>query len=218
MRRYVSVTAIALLQLLSSAGARAQAPVGMDTVQHVSHGVLGFTAHATVGDFQGQTHTVRGTAHGAALSQTVGHVETDARSLKTGNRMRDNDMYGSLGASRHPVIRFDVTGITDGARAEDGAQQATLHGLLHVNGSSVAIDAPAVIHSWKDSTRVETSFPISLSNFHLSGLSRMFGALRVHDGATVSADVTFVPGPAAVEGAQAGATGSKSAGPRAPSG
>lgn len=216
MRRYVSVTAIGLLQLLPFARARAQAPAGVDTIQHVSHGVLGFTAHATVGDFQGQTHTVRGAAHGGALSQSVGHVETDARSLKTGNRMRDNDMYGSLGASKHPVIRFDLTSITEGARGEDGAQQATLHGLLHVNGSSVAVDAPALIHTWKDSTRVETSFPISLSKFHLGGLSHMFGALRVHDGATVSADLTFVPGPATVEATQTGATGSKLVGPCAP--
>ncbi|MEO7082953.1 MAG: YceI family protein [Gemmatimonadaceae bacterium] len=177
---------------LHVASAGAQAVHRCAGSAHTIDGVLAFDARATVGQFRGETRAVRGAASCAdSLGSTMGYVETDVRSIKTGNGMRDRDMYASLNASTYPVIRFDLINISPGATLASGGIGAILHGQLHVNGVTRTIDAPATIYEQADSTRLQAAFPVSLGSFRLTGLSKLFGVLKVDDGITVSIDLTF---------------------------
>lgn len=189
-------TAVMTLHVASATG---QAVHHCESNAHAIGGVLTFDARATVGQFRGETHVVRGAASCAdSLASTTGYVETDVRSIKTGNRMRDRDMYSSLNASTYPVIRFDLIQISSGGTLAFDGVSAILRGRLHVNGVTQAIDAPATIYEHADSTRIKASFPVSLGSFRLTGLSKLFGALKVDDSITVSIDVTFAPDPARI--------------------
>ena len=177
---------------LHVASAGAQTVLRCAGSAHAIDGVLAFDARATVGQFHGETHVVRGAASCAdSLASTTGYVEADVRSIKTGNGMRDRDMYSSLNASTYPVIRFDLINISPGGTLASDGVSAILHGRLHVNGVTQSIDAPATIYESADSTRLKAAFPVSLKSFRLTGLSKLFGALKVNDGITVSIDLTF---------------------------
>lgn len=187
-----------LLRIATAVMALHVASAGAQTVHrcevsaHVTGGVLAFDARATVGQFRGETHVVRGVASCTdSLASTTGYVETDVRSIKTGNGMRDRDMYSSLNASAYPVIRFDLINISLGGTLASDGVSAILHGRLRVNGVTQSIDAAATIYEYADSTRIKASFPVSLGVFRLTGLSKLFGALKVADGITVSIDLTF---------------------------
>ncbi len=184
------IAAVAIALHVAAAGAQTALRCGVGA--HAIDGLLAFDAQATVGKFRGETHAVRGVASCAgSLASTTGYVETDARSIKTGNGMRDRDMYSSLNASTYSVIRFDLINMSLGAAMASGVVGAVLHGQLHVNGVAHHIDAPATIYTYADSARVQASFPVSLGSFQLTGLSKMFGALKVGDGVTVTINVTF---------------------------
>ena len=183
-------TAVVAFHVAAGAGAQTELHCGVSA--HAIDGVLAFDARASVGQFRGETHAVRGAASCAdSIASTTGYVETDVRSIKTGNGMRDRDMYSSLNASAYPVIRFDLINISSGGALASGGVSVTIHGRLHVNGVTQSIDAPATINQYADSTRLRASFPVSLKSFRLTGLSKLFGALKVNDGITVSIGVTF---------------------------
>ncbi len=184
------IAAIVIALHVASAGAQTALRCGVGA--HAIDGLLAFDARATVGKFRGETHAVRGAASCTdSLASTTGYVETDVRSIKTGNGMRDRDMYSSLNASTYSVIRFDLINMSLGKALASGVVGAVLHGQLHVNGITHDIDAPATIYNYADSTRVQAAFAVSLGSFQLTGLSKLFGMLQVDDGITVTIDLTF---------------------------
>ena len=165
------------------------------TSGRVREGRLSFDGHATTGDFVGATTTVTGELSGGPeLSAIRGWVEAPVATLKTGNGHRDRDLNSSMETARYPTMRYDVLGVTPGPVTPDG-QQVTLEGKLTIHGITRDEQLTATIHPGEGTVRLTTSFQLDLADYHIGGLTKMLGLLRMERQIQVHVDVTFAAGP-----------------------
>lgn len=156
-------------------------------------GTLSFVGHATVGDFVGTTSTVSGGFVGDP-SNVRGWVEAPVATLVTGNKRRDRDMRASLEADRHPTMRLDVSGATTvSSGAMPGDTLAVLvHGYLTIHGVKRRVDLPVRVSRAADTIHVTAGFPLDLADYHIGGLTKVLGLLRMQRRIEVRVDLRFV--------------------------
>ncbi|HEV8177868.1 MAG TPA: YceI family protein [Gemmatimonadales bacterium] len=190
VRKYHLLFAILACQALAGNGAvSAQAravPSG-----HVESGTLSFDGRATVGDFVGTTKVVSGQLTGApALSGVHGWVEAPVRTLATGNGKRDKDLNKSMESGKYPNIRFDLSAITAKGGTPDSVP-AMLHGALVIHGVTRKVDVPGTVKYEGAKARLRSSFPLSLKDYRIGGLSKALGMLKMYDDIQVHVDLLF---------------------------
>jgi polyisoprenoid-binding protein YceI len=158
---------------------------------HVREGTLSFDGHATTGDFVGSTSSVSGEMHGGpSLTEVRGSVEARVATLKTGNGHRDRDLNSSLESGPFPTMRYELTGVVPGPAVE-GGQRVTLVGRLTIHGVTRDEQLTAILHPLPNAVRVTTSFQLDLADYHIGGLTKMLGILRMDRQIQVHVDVTF---------------------------
>lgn len=189
--------ATTLIRSLAGFAALALGTAGMLPAQQtiaagrVREGSLSFDGHATTGDFVGATTTVSGELTGGPdLASVRGWVEAPVATLKTGNGHRDRDLNSSMESSRYPTMRYDLQSVTPGPMKPDG-QQVTLEGRLTIHGVTRDEQLTATIHPGDGTVRVTTSFQLDLADWHVGGLTKMLGLLRMDRQIQVHVDVTF---------------------------
>lgn len=165
---------------------------------HVRSGTLSFDGHATVGNFVGTTQAVRGEhTGGASLADVRGSVEADVATLKTGNDHRDRDMRTSMETDRYPTMRFELARVVPdepGAVPRGGAEMgAMLEGALTLHGVRRTVALPARLRFAGDTVRVRSDFPVNLKDYHIGGLTKMLGILKMDEHIAVHADLVFAP-------------------------
>lgn len=160
-------------------------------------GTLSFDGYATLGDFVGITRTVRGEQSGGArLKDIHGWVEASVVALKTGNKLRDRDLNKSMESDRHPVMRFDLIGVVpDDKRADrpsDGVDlDAVLQGELTIHGVRQLQSIRARLRFEGAANHVKADFPLNREDYHIGGLSKMFGVLKMDENIVVHVDLRF---------------------------
>ena len=178
------------LLLLFPAPAQAQGTPRLPDGQLVS-GTLSFDGHATAGDFTGTTSDVTGRLIGAAdLTNARGWVEAPVKSLKTGDKRRDKDLNKSLESDKYPTIRFDLERVNRVGGSADSAA-VNLHGELKIHGVARQVDLPATVRLTRTDARVQSDFPLSLKDYRIGGLTKLFGMLKMYDGIEVHVDLVF---------------------------
>ena len=177
-----------LAALLWATAALAQGPV---PAARLAHGTLSFDGHATLGDFVGTTDSVRGAmTGGAGLAAVRGWVEGQVAMLATGNGRRDRDLRKSMEVDSFPLMRFDLTAVEPGATQGDSIL-VTLHGRLTIHGVTRDVDLAARAWLAPDTIRLRTDFPLNLKDYHIGGLSKMLGVLKMHENIEVHVDLVF---------------------------
>lgn len=193
------MAAIVLASVSTPGLCRAQVPTAIPAGT-VTSGDLGFDGHSTLGDFTGTTKTVRGEVRGAASIDSVsGWVEAPVNTLRTGNGKRDRDMMSSMEADRFPVIRYELSGVSRRGTHGD-TLDLTLHGNFVIHGVTRPADLQAMAVFAPGQVRIQSSTPLDLDDYHIKGLSKMLGILRMHPGILVHVDVTFALGPSSRPG------------------
>ena len=165
-------------------------PQGIPAGRVVS-GTLSFDGHATAGDFTGSTTSVIGQSTAASdVTGLKGWVEAPVRTLKTGNGKRDKDLNKSMESEKYPTMRFDLATVSRIGGSGDSAE-VTLHGGLTLHGVTRNVDLPATIRFAGSDARLRTEFPLSLKDYHIGGLSKLLGMLKMYDKIEVHADLVF---------------------------
>jgi polyisoprenoid-binding protein YceI len=171
----------------------------------VTSGTLSFDAQATLGDFTGKTSTISGAMTGASeLREVRGWVEAPVNSLKTGNGLRDKDLLKAMEAEAHPVIRFDLEGVTVQSESADSSS-VTLLGRFQIHGVEREVVVPATLRFGADGIRVSSDIPMNVKDYGVTRLSKVFGAFKMNENIMVHIDLVFAPGAApaaAVPGAR----------------
>ncbi|HEU5359107.1 MAG TPA: YceI family protein [Gemmatimonadales bacterium] len=184
------MAAIVLASISTSGRCRAQVPTAIPSGT-VTSGALSFDGHSTLGDFTGTTTTVRGAVRGAASIDSVsGWVEAPVNTLRTGNGKRDRDMMSSMEADRFPGIRYELSSVTRRGTRGD-TLDLTLHGNFVIHGVTRPVDLQATAVFAPGQVRIQSSVPLDLNDYHIEGLSKMLGILKMHPGILVHVDVTF---------------------------
>ena len=190
--RVRAVVLAAILTGLTVIGARAQVPIAPGIV---SGGTLSFDGHASVGDFTGTTSTLRGAMTGGPdLASVKGWVEAPVRSLVTGNRRRDADLNSSMESARYPLLRYELDGVTTVGRSGD-TTNVLLRGRFLIHGVTRSADLPGRVLLTGAGARVWADTPLNLKDYHIGGLSKLLGILRMHETIEVHVDVTFTSDP-----------------------
>lgn len=155
-------------------------------------GTLSFVGHATVGDFVGSTSAVSGAVEGD-LANPRGWVEAPVATLVTGNKLRDRDLRASMEVAKYPTMRFDLTGATVSS-LEDGGDKVDvlLHGSLAIHGVTRRVDLPASVSRTADTVHLTALFPLDLADYHIGGLTKMLGVLRMKRRIEVRVNLRFV--------------------------
>ena len=90
-------------------------------------------------------------------------------------------------------MRFDLT--TTGA-ASSGARPDSasliLHGTLAIHGVTRAVEIPASAVRGGDTIYVRSDFPLDLGDYHIGGLTKMLGLLRMDPRIVVHVDLLFL--------------------------
>ena len=190
MRLRVILLRVSLPLLLLPAAAQAQGTPRLPDGQVIS-GTLSFDGHATAGDFTGNTSDVTGHFSGAAdLTGARGWVEALVKTLKTGNGKRDKDLNKSMESDKYPTIRFDLERVNRLGGSADSAV-VNLHGELKIHGVTRQVDLPATVRLSRTDARVHSDFPLSLKDYRIGGLKKLFGMLKMYDGIEVHVDLVF---------------------------
>ena len=177
--------------LVWAAPAHTQSPI---PDARLAHGTLSFDGPATLGDFVGTTDSVRGAmTGGVGLSAVRGWVEGRVATLGTGNGRRDRDLRKSMQVDSFPLMRFDLTAVAPGATHGDSTL-VTLHGRLTIHGVTRDVDLAARAWVARDTIRLRSDFPLNLKDYHIGGLSKMLGMLKMHENIEVHVDLVFKTG------------------------
>ena len=153
-------------------------------------GTLSFDGHATVGDFVGSTTTMSGSLTGD-VAAARGWVEAPVATLQTKNDHRDRDLRGSMEVTKYPTMRFDLERVQIRSTTLQGAD-VLLHGSLTIHGVKRDVALPAIVARDADTTRVTSVFPLDLADYHIGGLTKMLGLLRMNPKIEVHVDLRFV--------------------------
>lgn len=177
--------------LLSAAAAPGSAQQGPIPGGSVRQGSLSFDGHATVGDFTGTTTTVTGEFEGAPNLEGVrGWVSAPVQTLVTGNDRRDRDLNKSMESATYPTLRFELDSVTAPPGAPDSLP-VTLRGHLLIHGVSREVSLPGILTLGGEAVRIRSTFPLNLKDYHIGGLTKMLGMLKMHEDIVVHVDVTF---------------------------
>ena len=154
-------------------------------------GHLSYDGHGTLGGFVGTTDSVLGRLNAATdLSRVTGYVAARAQTLKTGNGKRDRDQWSSLQGDLFPYIRYEVDSLTIGATRGD-TLAVVLHGRFDIHGVKRMVDLPSKLLLTRTSAHLLADTPLNLTDYHIGGLSKFFGALKMDPKIVVHIDVTF---------------------------
>ena len=144
-------------------------------------GSLSFTGHSTFGEFVGTTTEVSGAVSASAdVAGARGWVEATVGSLSTRNSRRDSDLRSTMEVAKYPTMRFDLAGfIAPSAAAPRDTVTGTLRGTLTIHGVTRDVAIPARLIAVADTIDVSGAFPLDLADYHIGGLIRLFGTLRM---------------------------------------
>jgi polyisoprenoid-binding protein YceI len=144
-------------------------------------GTLSFTGHSTVGDFVGTTTAVSGGVTGnAELANAQGWVEATVATLSTGNGLRDRDLRSTMDVAKYPTMRFELAGVTvENPAAASDTVTGALRGALTIHGVTRDVAIPARLIRAANTVDVSGAFPVDLGDYKVSGLTKLFGTLRV---------------------------------------
>ena len=217
--RRVPLTRSAALLVVASAAAApvGGAPLGIVRLRHgdraewpvpdavLRSGTLSFTGHATVGDFVGTTTAVTGGVTGSAdIATARGWVEAPVATLVTGNAVRDRDLRATMEVRKYSTMRFNLAGITVGpSEAPPDTARATLRGALTIHGVTREVSIPAALVTVGDTIDVSGGFPLDLTEYRITGLTRFLGALRMRKDIEVHFRLRFEAIPPTANGALA---------------
>lgn len=169
----------------------------------VHGGTLAFDGRATLGDFRGTTTTMTGRMTGGATLRDVrGWVELPVAALRTGNGLRDGDLRRALEADRHPVVRFDLDGLSILEETADSVR-VMLTGRFTIRGVVRDVGIPATVRCSPEGVRIRSSVPLNLNDYGVQRLSRLLGLFRMHPDIMVHVDLMFAPDSAAAPPAPA---------------
>ena len=156
-------------------------------------GTLSFTGHSTVGAFVGTTTAVTGGVTGnAELANARGWVEAPVTTLSTGNSLRDRDMRATMDVEKYPTMRFELAGVTvESPAAPSDTVTGALRGALTIHGVTRDVTIPATLIRAADAIDASGAFPVDLGDYKVSGLTRLFGTLRVQRDIEVRFHVRF---------------------------
>jgi polyisoprenoid-binding protein YceI len=119
-------------------------------------------------DVDSTLHRVEGTARLVAGElrfdtdggEVSGRVEIDARSLETGNGMRDDALHEDvLESERFPRMTF-VPERADVVRREDGEADVRISGRIDIHGGEHPLVVPARVSVEGDRVEISARFPI----------------------------------------------------------
>ena len=159
----------------------------------VTEGRLGFDGYATPGPWSAWTDSVAGyLTGGATIGDVSGWVEFPAATLDSDNGRRDKDMRKSLETDEYPVIRFDVLNVREEETFED-SNRVVLQGTFDLHGVQREVTMEAMVLFEGPRIRLRTDFPLNLEDYHIGGLSKMLGMLKMNKKITVHVNVVFEP-------------------------
>lgn len=133
-----------------------------------------YTAHATTHDMEGKVGEFWGWLKVDTDSRLVqGKIEVKAKSMTTGNSMRDNNTYKLLEVDKYPMIIFEITGVhskdLDSIASKDDAlgKNLSVHvmGNFTLHGTTKEISIPAEVEVSSSSLKGSASFKILLTDY-----------------------------------------------------
>ncbi len=154
-------------------------PAGAETLYYeISRDAsyIKYTAHASTHDMEGKVGEFWGWLKVDTDSRAVqGKIEVKAKSMTTGNSMRDNNTYKLLEVDKYPMISFQITGVhskdLDGIASKEEAigKKVNAHviGNFTLHGVTKEITIPAEVDVASTSLKGAASFKILLTDYDM---------------------------------------------------
>ena len=143
-----------------------------------------FFVNATAHRIHGKVLKVEGEVNYSEEDNTIsGYVKVPIKSMKTGNSIRDNAMYKTLKAKKHPYVVFEPK--------EVNLKEGIVKGNFSLGGITVERTFNLHIERKGDGFEVDGKFPVYLSKHKLK--RPKFGFLQVDDRVDVKIHIIFKP-------------------------
>ncbi len=120
-------------------------------------------------------------------------VEIPVRSLESGRRRMDREMFSALNASEYPTITYRLTAMErmpeEHTVPEDDHDEGTVHllanGELTISGQTRTVTFPVTIAARNGSLKIQGQAALTMTDFGVEPPRLMLGALRTGDEITV---------------------------------
>ncbi len=156
----------------------------------LTRGEVVFVVHSTfVGRIEGRVPVERAEFGGTDLGAVTGSATVAVARMATGNGTRDRHLRETMEADSYPVIRFDLVGVSAGARVADTVP-VSLEGRLTLHGVTRPVNAKgtAVLHA--GGVEVEADFALDMRDYGIRPPVRAV-VLRVAPDVVVMAHLLF---------------------------
>jgi polyisoprenoid-binding protein YceI len=195
---------IVYLAFLSGTVIKAQEGIQYAVFNELS--TLTFNGDASVNDFSVEAEEIEGSVTFFSESESIipssidsaenGQVTIPVKSMKGGNFLFNQDMYGALNAKEYPEIRFRLLALNtlqvDTLSTEARAFEAA--GDLTISGTTREITFNIVTSSGEDNQiQVKGSTSLLMSEFNIEPPKKFFGALKVEDRVDIKFNIVLKP-------------------------
>ncbi|MEO0141421.1 MAG: YceI family protein [candidate division WOR-3 bacterium] len=157
-----------------------------------------YTAHATTHDMEGNVREFWGWLKVDPETRNIqGKIEVKAKSMTSGNSMRDNNTYKLLEVDKYPMISFEITGlhsdeldkITSKDEAIGKTVSAHLIGSFTLHGVTKEIGIPAQVEIGSSALKGTASFKILLTDYGMEPPE--FAMFKAENDVDVKARIVF---------------------------
>ncbi len=136
-----------------------------------------FVSDAPLETMVGKTSTVSGslTVDPADITKTTGSFEVPVKSLRTGNKLRDEHLQGDgwLDAKKYPTIHFEIGEVVLGKKGDKELKQGkdtkvTVKGKFTAHGVTKIVTTNGTVNWSGDALRIKAGFTAKLEDHDIS--------------------------------------------------
>lgn len=134
-------------------------------------GYAEFKAKAPLHSYKGKSNELEGKIN---LEQSTVSFRLRVESIKTGNKMRDRDMYELLQVDQYPFVKFEGKLPSDFNEDSNAKQKVTVSGDFTLHGVTKRLDIEGTLQKTNGGIKVEATWPIMITDYNIERPNILF--------------------------------------------
>lgn len=144
-------------------------------IYETESGYAEFKAKAPLNSYTGKSNELEGKIN---LEQSTVSFQLSVKSIKTGIKKRDRDMYELLEVEQYPLVKFEGKLTSDFNEDSDAKQEMAAIGDFTLHGVTKNIEVEGALQKTSKGLKVEASWPVMITDYNIERPSILFYKVR----------------------------------------
>lgn len=144
-------------------------------VYKTQNGYAEFKAKASLHTYKGKSNNLEGKID---LEQSTVNFQLRIKSIKTGIKKRNRDMYKLLEIEQYPFVKFDGKLISDFDQESSTKQNVKVSGDFTLHGVTKKLEIEGTLQKTNKGLKAEATWPIMITNYNTTPPRILFFKVR----------------------------------------